>query len=145
LSSAPSSSPAEPPSSATGPAESCPVCWHTPTLIPITLGCITAHYLTLLLFEGQRVFITSSDPLSRGWNLFGTAELGVNYTLANYPGLIGLIQAGALVVGHILGVIAAHDRALTLQPRGQAVIGQIPMMVLMIGYTTAGLLLLFTE
>jgi len=71
--------------------------------------------------------------------------LGVNYTLANYPGLIGLIQAGALVVGHILGVIAAHDRSLTLQPRGQAVIGQIPMMVLMIGYTTAGLLLLFTE
>jgi len=115
------------------------------TLVPIALGYVTAHYVTLLLFEGQRVFITSSDPLSRDWNLFGTAEFGVNYGLANYPGLIGLIQTGAIITGHILGVIAAHDRALVLQPRGRAVTGQIPMVALMVAYTTAGLLLLFSE
>jgi hypothetical protein len=40
------------------------------SLVPVALGYVTAHYLTLLILEGQRVFITSSDPLSLGWDLF---------------------------------------------------------------------------
>src|SRR5829696_4707037 len=71
------------------------------SLVPIALGYVTAHYLTLLILEGQRVLITSSDPLSRGWDLFGTTERGVDASITNYPGLIGSIQAGAVVAGHI--------------------------------------------
>jgi len=55
--------------------------------------------------EGQRVFITSSDPLSRGWDLFGTAGWDINASIVNYPGLIRSIQTAAIVLGHILGVI----------------------------------------
>ncbi len=84
------------------------------SLVPIALGYVTAHYLKLLILEGQRVFITSSDPLSLGWDLFGTAGWGINASIVNYPGLIGSIQAAAIVVGHTLGVILAHDRALAL-------------------------------
>ena len=115
------------------------------SLVPIALGYITAHYLTLLILEGQRVFINVSDPLSRGWNLFGTAERGVDASIVNYPGLIGSIQAGAIVTGHVLGVILAHNRALALFPRRAALTGQLPLLLAMVGYTVAALLLLFAE
>jgi len=115
------------------------------SLVPIALGYVTAHYLTLLILEGQRVFITSSDPLSRGWDLFGTAGWDINASIVNYAGLIGSIQTAAVVLGHILGVILAHDRALALFPRRAALIGQIPLLVVMVGYTVGALLLLFTE
>jgi hypothetical protein len=53
------------------------------------------------------------------------------------------VKVGAVVVGHVLGVIAAHDRAVALFPRRTALLGQIPLLVVMIGYTLAGLTLLF--
>ena len=76
--------------------------------VPIARGYVTAHYLTLLILEGQRVFIAFSDPLSLGLDLFGTAGRGINASIVNYPGLIGSIQTAAIVVGHILGVILVH-------------------------------------
>lgn len=115
------------------------------SLLPIALGYVVAHYLTLFLFEGQRTVQLWSDPLSLGWNAFGTAELGANYSLAMYPAVIAVTQAGAVVAGHIAGIIAAHDRALEVYPRARAVVGQIPMLIVMIGYTLGGLLLLFSQ
>jgi hypothetical protein len=53
------------------------------------------------------------------------------------------VQVCAIVLGHVLGVVLAHDRAVRLLPRSRAVVGQIPMMVLMVGYTVGGLLILF--
>jgi hypothetical protein len=44
----------------------------------------------------------------------------------------------------VLGVIAAHDRAIELFPRRGAIAGQLPLLLIMVGYTTGGLLLLFT-
>ena len=114
------------------------------SLLPIAVGYITAHYFTLFVLEGQRTLLYVSDPLSRGWNLFGTAELDLNTAIVFVPGLIAVIQAGAVVIGHIVGVIAAHDRALALFPRRTALIGQLPLLTVMVGYTLAGLLLLFS-
>jgi hypothetical protein len=48
-----------------------------------------------------------------------------------------------VVSGHIAGVIAAHDRALALLPRGHQITGQLAMMLVMVGYTFSGLYLLF--
>jgi hypothetical protein len=59
------------------------------------------------------------------------------------PTAIAAIQVLAVVTGHLLGVVAAHDRAVRLFPRRHAVAGQLPMMLLMIGYTVGGLTLLF--
>lgn len=115
------------------------------SLVPIALGYVTAHYLTLFWFEGQRTAILFSDPLSRGWNVFGTAELAVDYGLATWPALIAVVQAGAVVVGHVVGIVTAHDRALELAPRRQAAVGQVPMLVVMVGYTLTGLGLLFAQ
>ena len=55
-----------------------------------------------------------------------------------------MAQAGAVLLGHVGGVVAAHDRALAVAPASRAVAGQIPMLVVMIGYTLGGLWLLFS-
>jgi hypothetical protein len=113
------------------------------SVVPIAVGYLVAHYLTLLILEGQRTLILASDPLGTGANLFGTAERGVDQRIANSPTLVATTQVLAIVVGHIFGVVAAHDRAVRLFPRAKAVAGQLPLLVLMVGYTVGGLTLLF--
>ncbi|MFT3861211.1 hypothetical protein [Micropruina sp.] len=114
------------------------------SLVPIVVGYSFAHYLSLLVLEGQRTAILASDPLGLGWNVFGTAELGVNTGIFDYPEVVAVIQLTAIVVGHLLGVLLAHDESLAVLPTHRVIIGQLPMLVLMIGYTCAGLLLLFS-
>jgi hypothetical protein len=99
----------------------------------------------LFIFEGQRTAKLWSDPLGRRWDMFGTADLALSYSLALFPALIAVMQAGAVVTGHIVGIVAAHDRALAVSPPTKAILGQTPMVTVMIGYTLAGLLLLFSQ
>jgi hypothetical protein len=112
------------------------------SLVPIAVGYLIAHYFSLLLFEGQRTLILASDPLGTGANLFGTAELAVNTAVVS-PTTIAVVQVLAIVTGHIVGVVAAHDRAARLFSPRTAVRGQMPLLVLMIAYTVGGLGLLF--
>ena len=46
------------------------------------------------------------------------------------------------MTGHIVAVIAAHDRAISLLPARHHVTGQIGMLVVMVCYTATGLYLL---
>ena len=48
-----------------------------------------------------------------------------------------------MVVGHVVGVIAAHDRALTVLPDRHRIIGQLPLLLAMVAFTVGGLYLLF--
>jgi hypothetical protein len=112
------------------------------SIIPIVAGYVIAHYFSFLVFEGQHALILASDPLNKGWNILGTAGWKINYTIMS-AGTIALVQVVAIVAGHIIAVIAAHDRAVRLFPPRRAVAGQVPLLILMIGYTVGGLLLLF--
>lgn len=112
------------------------------TIIPIIVGYVVAHYFAYLVFQGQQAFILLSDPLGTGANLLGTATRGIDYALLS-PAALALVPVVAVVGGHILGVASAHDRAVALFPRTRAVAGQLPLLVLMIGYTVGGLYLLF--
>ena len=47
------------------------------------------------------------------------------------------------VTGHVLGVIASHDRAIRLLPRRDQLTGQLPLLLVMVVYTGTGLYLLF--
>ncbi|HVK45576.1 MAG TPA: hypothetical protein VM429_11805, partial [Micropruina sp.] len=114
------------------------------SLIPIVVGYNMAHYLSLLVLEGQRTVILASDPLGMGWNVFGTAELGVHTGIFDYPDVVAVIQLAAIVVGHLLGVLIAHERSLVALDGRRVVRGQLPMLVLMVGYTCVGLVLLFS-
>jgi hypothetical protein len=115
------------------------------SLVPIAFGYVVAHYLTLFILEGQRTLIYLSDPLSNGANIFGTGLLAVNTGITNHSTAIAVTQVLAVVGGHLLGVISAHDRAVALFPRAKALAGQIPLLVVMVGYTCGGLLLLFSS
>ena len=114
------------------------------SLLPIVLGYVVAHYATLLIVEGQRTAINFSDPVGRGWNVFGSAEMGVNSAIFNYPMAVALVQLGAIVGGHVLGIVCAHEKAVTLLPPDRALHGQWPLLLVMVGYTCAGLVLLFS-
>lgn len=112
------------------------------TIIPIAAGYLIAHYFSLLLFEGQRTLILASDPLGTGANLLGLTGTTVNFGIAT-PASIASVQVAAVVIGHIAGVVAAHDRAVRIFSPGRAVLSQLPLGALMIGYTVGGLALLF--
>jgi hypothetical protein len=114
-----------------------------PSLLPIAAGYVVAHYWSLWVFEGQNTWVKLSDPLGIGANWLGTAGLTANAALLQ-PTLVATIQVVAIVTGHVLGVVLAHERAVTLFPRRVAVIGQVPLLALMVGYTCGGLLLLFS-
>ncbi|MGA4668635.1 hypothetical protein ACPCG0_02350 [Propionibacteriaceae bacterium Y1923] len=113
------------------------------SLVPIVVGYALAHYATLLVIEGQRVAINLSDPLGRGQNWFGTAELGVNGAIYDYASAVAWAQVGFIVGGHVLGVACAHDIALRTLPAERRTWAQLPLLLVMVGYTCAGLLLLF--
>jgi hypothetical protein len=70
--------------------------------------------------------------------------MGVNNTLFTHPTAIAVIQATAIVLGHVVGIVCAHEKAVALLPEHSALRGQLPMLVVMIGYTCAGLVLLFS-
>lgn len=112
------------------------------SIIPIAVGYVVAHYFSLFIFEGQRALILASDPLVDGSNWFGTAERGVDFGVVSAT-TIAVVQVVAIVVGHVIGVVAAHDRAVRIFPASRAVASQLPLLVLMICYTLGGLLLLF--
>jgi len=114
------------------------------SLLPIVLGYVVAHYATLLIVEGQRTAINFSDPLGRGWNVFGSAEMGVNSGIFNHPTAVAMTQLCAIVGGHVLGIVCAHEKSVALLPPDRAIRGQLPLLLVMIGYTCAGLLLLFS-
>jgi hypothetical protein len=70
--------------------------------------------------------------------------MGVNAAIFNQPTAIALIQLAAIVGGHILAIVMAHEKAVQLLPPERALAGQWPMLAVMVGYTCAGLLLLFS-
>ena len=118
---------------------------HLPrrSLVPIIVGYIIAHYLTYLVEYGQTTIVQLSDPFSRGDDYLGTADLEVNYWLSFHPDFLARLKVGAVIVGHVLGVIAAHDRAVRILPRRHQLTGQLSLLVAMVFFTVGGLYLLF--
>ena len=67
----------------------------------------------------------------------------MNYWLSYHPTLLATTKVLAVVIGHVLGVIAAHDRAIKLLPAQHQLTGQLPLLFAMIAFTVGGLYLLF--
>jgi uncharacterized membrane protein len=111
------------------------------SLVPIGVGYTVAHYFSLLVFQGQAGYILGSDPLGSGANLLGTAEWTINYTAVS-PTVIAAVQVAAIVLGHIVAVVVAHDRAITLFPGRDKTRSQYPLLAVMVLYTVGGIGLL---
>ena len=113
------------------------------SIVPIIVCYMIAHYLTYLVETGQETLVRMSDPLVNGSDLLGTADLEVNYWLSLHPTFLATTKVVAIVTGHVLGVIVAHDRSLQLLPERRQLMGQLPLLAAMTLYTFAGLYLLF--
>jgi hypothetical protein len=112
------------------------------TLIPIAFAYALAHYFSLLAYQGQALGYLISDPLGHQSNLFGTADASIDYNVVTATA-IWYVQVGALVFGHVCGLVLAHDRALALYTNArEAVRSQYWMLIVMIGFTSLGLWLL---
>ena len=103
------------------------------SLIPIVVGYVFAHYLSYLVEKGQQAVIA----------LFGLHDVDVAYVLSAHPAVLATLKVCFVVVGHIGGVIAAHDAAIRLLPKRHQITGQLTMMLTMVAYTFTGLYLLF--
>lgn len=115
-----------------------------PSLIPIALGYIVAHYWTFLIIGGQQALIRSSDPLGVGDDLLGTGGWGISYALVG-SGLVATIKVAAVVLGHVAGVMVAHRIAAREMSQARWIKDQIPLLALMVIITITGLILLFPE
>jgi hypothetical protein len=118
------------------------------SIVPIALAYHFSHYLTLLLVNAQYALVALSDPFSLGWDLFGTAywSVGAGVVMGSSAAfVIWNAQAAAIVGGHVLAVLTAHRLAVRLHgSRRTVLLSQMPLTVLMIGYTVFGLWLLST-
>jgi hypothetical protein len=111
-------------------------------LIPIAAGYLVAHYFSLLAYNGQDLWRLASDPLGDGSDLFGGANASIDYGIISATG-IWYVQVGALVCGHVAGLVLAHDRALELYGSARAATrSQVVMLALMVAFTCLGLWLL---
>lgn len=111
------------------------------SLVPIAFAYVVAHYFSYLVIEGQLVLAALSDPFDLGWDLFGTAGTGINLDVLA-PTTVWNVQVAAIVLGHIAGVVLAHDLALRLFPEGGAVRTQLALLAVMVAFTAGGLLIL---
>jgi hypothetical protein len=112
------------------------------TLVPIAAAYVLAHYFTFLVFQGQAMESLVSDPLGHGRDFFGTAGATIDYALIP-KSAVWYFQVGALICGHVAGLVLAHDRALTTYSRARAATrSQYWMLTVMVGFTSLGLWLL---
>jgi hypothetical protein len=114
------------------------------TLIPIAFAYLVAHYFSLFVFQEQAQFTyLLSDPLGTATtNLFGTASGGIDFRVIS-SNAIWYVQVGALVVGHVIGLTLAHDRATAYWGDYRlATRSQYWMLAVMVAFTCFGLYLL---
>jgi hypothetical protein len=112
------------------------------SLVPIALAYVVAHYFSLLVYQSQAAVALASDPLGRGSDLFGTADVRIDYTVISATG-VWYVQVAALIIGHVCALVLAHDRAVAVYRSSRAAaVSQYWMLAVMIGFTSLGLWIL---
>jgi hypothetical protein len=117
-------------------------------IVPIAFGYHFAHYLPTFLVDAQYAARALADPFSLGWNLFGARGIEVTTSFLSHHASVHAIwnvQVAGIVVAHVAAVFIAHVLALRRHARMRAaLLSQVPMTALMVGYTIFGLWLLAT-
>jgi hypothetical protein len=112
------------------------------SLVPIAVAYHLSHYFSLLLTAGQFVIPLASDPFGFGWDLFGTAGYKVDLGIVS-PYIFWYSAVTIIVIGHVVAVMLSHVTALRVfRTRRAALLSQVPMIVLMVAYTTLSLWIL---
>ena len=107
---------------------------YAPTLIPIAAVYFVSHYFVYLIYASQFTWAAVADPFGREWVPDATPWTGV-------PGsLVWWLQVVLIVWGHVVAVFEAHRVSLATHVEARrAVMAQVPLILLMVGYTFTGL------
>jgi hypothetical protein len=112
------------------------------SLIPIAFVYNVTHYFTFLITQIRVLPWLVTDPFGFGWNLLHLNPPPAEWALLDM-GFIWHIQVALILTGHLVSVCAAHMISLRVfSSRRQALLSQIPMLLLMIVYTSTGLWIL---
>lgn len=117
-------------------------------IVPISIAYHLAHYLQSLIVGFPGAVLAFGDPFGLGWSLLPHVGLHHGSTMGLGPdGVVAAYRAqtALIVIGHIVATWTAHR--ITLEQtadRRKAILSQIPLTVLMVGYTVFGLWLLST-
>jgi hypothetical protein len=85
------------------------------SLVPMAVAWFLGHELTLLLAEGQSAYALASDPLGRGWDLFGTITYVPEYSIV-LEAWVAWVQVVLIVGGHVASLLVLHELALERLP-----------------------------
>jgi hypothetical protein len=106
-----------------------------PSLVPIALGYLVAHYFSFMIFVGQALPHVIAHPLGN------SGPPPVDYFVSGR--VIWWVQVLALLAGHVAGLVVAHDKATAVWGKARAAAqSQMWMLVVMVGFTSLGLWLL---
>jgi hypothetical protein len=112
-----------------------------PSLVPIALAYVAAHYVSLLVYRGPDVAPLASDPFGEGWDLLGTADWRAGFSVS--AELFWYLQIGFVIAGHLAALALAHDRALVVyDDKRLATRSQYWLLAVMVGFTSLALWLL---
>jgi len=82
----------------------------TAAMVPVGLAFFVAHNVTVLVLSVQTTPRLIADPAGQGWDLLGTADVGVDYAVLS-AGAVWLVQLAVLVVGHVAALVAGCRQA----------------------------------
>jgi hypothetical protein len=112
------------------------------SLIPIAFVYNITHYFTFLVTQVKALPWLISDPFGKGWNLLNISRAPDQFGLLDMA-FIWHMQVALILIGHLVSVCVAHLISLRIfHSRRQALLTQIPMLVLMLVYTSVGLWIL---
>jgi ferredoxin len=101
------------------------------SLIPLALFYHLAHNIMHIMMEGNRVSRVISDPLGRGWNLFGTRD-EIIMTASHHTPLKDT-QSSLILIGLFISTVVAFKLSLKLYgDEKRAIRGFTPISVLLL-------------
>jgi hypothetical protein len=112
-----------------------------PVMLAVGFAWSVAHYITAFLIDVQNFYALLSDPLGRGWDLFGTINSSINYQVLT-TNQTGIVQSIVLAVGCIAGAVIAHDLAFANYRGRTAVRATYPLAALLIASSAGAIWLL---
>ena len=68
-----------------------------------------AHFLSLLLVQGQLIIPLASDPFGFGWDIFGTAGYRIDPTVVSTKVRVDSVGGGDSRRAHRVGLYRAYD------------------------------------
>jgi hypothetical protein len=111
------------------------------SLIPIALAYLLAHNFMLFASGIPLLIGQLLDPLGLGWDPLGAREALLSIVPSSAS--VWFAEIVLVVGGHVLAVAAAHRTAVRLSTSREEVLwSQLPLTLLMCGYTVATLALL---